>query len=208
MEEINEEWFESRVPGTKGITRVSRFLRNDFSVSRRLLEEKWHLWTNEERLRFAGAFSARGELRHDDQGLLDFLMENGTPQIWMTIALLVSKHKDKDYALKFLLERVKEGVAPLANYYQALEMLVDSRSASALEEALSRHRADVDSHPNPRSKTERFIYWDYLYCSAALFRITGREEYRATIRKMLQHPDETVRKMVPLVASSNGIAIG
>ena len=203
----DEEWFETIEIGGKLVPHVSKFLRKNFSVSRESIEQQWRSWTNRRKLEFAGAFSAKGELNDDDQSVLDFIMENGDATVWRTIALSVVKHRDRDRALVFLLDRVKEGSRPLANYYQALEMLHATESVLNLKEVFSRHLLEIDRHPSLQSWGDRFIYLDYLSCCAALFTLTGEEDYRGNLRKMLQHRDETITKMTRMIAKTSGIAI-
>jgi len=203
----DKQWFETAEIGGKPVPHVSKFLRKDFRVSREFIEERWPLWTDREKLKFAGAFSAKGELNGADQTLLDFLMENGDWQIWNTIALSVVNHRDRNCAVLFLLQRVREKRKPLANYYQALEALRSSECVPDLVEALLRHRVEIDQHPVLESWGDRFVYLDYLACSATLFTVTGEEEYRSNLRGMLEHTDETIRKMARMIASKSGIAI-
>jgi hypothetical protein len=207
MVDNDEPWFETAVIGGKQIPHVSKFLRTDFTVSREFIEERWHLWTQKERVEFAGAFAAKGELNDHDQRLLDFLMENGDWQVWSTIALSLVKYRDRNRAIAFLMEGVRQWRHPLANYYQALEILRASECVPDLKAALSKHQVEIDQHPALESWGDRFIYLDYLSCSATLFRVTGEEEYRFNIMKMLAHPDETIGKMTRMIASTSGISI-
>jgi len=207
MLEPHEEWFETVQVGEKRLRHMSKFLRKDFVVAKDHLEEQWPVWTREQRLKFAGAFSARAELNDDDQRVLDFLMDNGDPEIWCTIALSVARHRDRNRATEFLLKRVKEDGGPLSNYYQALGMLPTQECVPVLKAALLNHRREVELHPSLQSWGDRFFYLDYLSCSATLFKITGLEEYRANIEGMLLHPDEAIRKMIRMVASSSNISL-
>jgi hypothetical protein len=208
MSEADQEWFETIQIGDRHLRHVSKFIRKDFSVPKEILEERWRTWNWEDRLKFAGAFSARAELGDNDQRLLDFLMDNGNPEIWSTIALSVARHHDHNRALSFLLARVKEAAGPLANYYQALEMLADPACVPGLRTALQEHRRQVALHPVLQSWSDRFFYLDYLSCSATLLKITGQAEYRANLEEMSQHSDESIRKMVRMVASSSNIVVG
>ncbi|MGA7634060.1 MAG: hypothetical protein WCB11_25120 [Terriglobales bacterium] len=207
MSEAQEEWFETVQVGEKRIPHVSKFLRKDFTVSRESIEERWSLWTHKEKLRFVAAFSAKGQLNDADQRLLDFLMENGDWQISNAIALSVVNHRDRNRAVTFLLQMLKEERKPLANYYQALEILRAAECVPDLKAAFLKHRAEIDQHPTLETWGDRFIYLDYLSCSATLFTVTGEEEYRSNLIRMLEHPDEAIKKMTRMVASTSGIAI-
>jgi len=202
-----EEWFEPVQIGDRRFRHVSKFFRKDFVVSREFVEGQWHAWTREQRLKFAGAFAARAELNDDDQGVLDFLMDKGYPEVWCTIALSVARHRDPSRATDFLLKRVKEDSGPLSNYYQALEMVQTQECVPVLRAALLKHRQQVELHPSLQSWGDRFFYLDYLSCSATLFKITGQEEYRINIQGMLQHPNEVIRNMARMVATSSNISL-
>lgn len=207
MTELEGEWFETGQFAGKPARHVSKFLRKDFSVPVEVVEARWPSWTSEERLMFAGAYSARIPQTDNDQRILDFLMQNGDTRIWRKIALSVARHRDRTCALKFLLARVADGIPPLSNYYQAIQILSAPESVPALVGALSRHQQEVELHPSVRTSVEKRVYSDYLYCSATLFKITGQEEYRSNVKRMLEHPEEVVRQRAAFIASNTGIAV-
>ncbi|MGB6475456.1 MAG: hypothetical protein WBF04_15500 [Candidatus Sulfotelmatobacter sp.] len=207
MKEVGSEWFETGEFAGRTARHVSKFLRRDFNVPVKVVEERWPSWTAEERLIFAGAFSARFPHSDNDQRILDFLMQSGDTRIWRKIALPVARHRDRSCALRFLLARIAEAAPPLSNYYQAIQTLSASECVPALLDALSRHRQEVELHPSVQTSTEKLIYSDYLYCSATLFKITGQEVYRANITRMLEHGEEVVRQRATFIARSAGIAV-
>jgi len=209
MIESQDAWYENIEIAGIGIRRVSKFSRKEFTVELADIESRWDSWTEEERNHFAAAFACSPQDRADDRGqrMVSFLMERGDPGIWRKIALLIAKYTNCDRAVGFLLARVREGVPPLANYYQALALLSPPECVPTLVEALFRHRREVDLHPTLQDWKDKFLYMDYLSCSATLFKITGREEYRTGMRETLKHPAETVRNMVGVVASSTGISL-
>lgn len=207
MTEAHNKWFEEAEIDGKRFEHLSKFMCDDFTVPVELVREQWPLWTPDEQLGFASAFSVRAKLSDNDRAVLDFLLENGTPRIWGAITLLVVNHLDRKRALDFLLKRVSDRDEPLCNYYQALTALAAPECAPLLAEALERHRRDIDFHPSLQNWTDQFFYLDYLSCSAALFKITGQEEYRTNLKKMLEHSDETIREMVRMVSDTRGISI-
>jgi hypothetical protein len=207
MTQSNENWFETGEFAGRSGPRVSKFMRREFIVPVDFVKARWPHWTEEERVIFASAFSVRTEIDANDICVLDFLMENGHPPLWRTTALLVAKHPDRSRALTFLLARIKEGSPPLANYYQALGILRDSDTALSLQEALARHGENLEQHPSIQTWDDRLKYVDYVSCSVALFSITRREEYRANIKKVSQHPDEFVRQNAKTIAKQAGILI-
>jgi hypothetical protein len=202
--DANQEWFETVETGGK-LIRVSKFLREDFAVPIDFINARWQSLTLEERTSFACAFAARRPLGDNDQELLDFLMKNGEPRIWRTIALSVVRHRDQGRAVNFLLSRINENVPPLANYYQAICYLSASECIPALRQAITKHRIEVAMHPTLEGWADRFIYLDYLYCAAALLITTGQQEYRAELVGIKSHPDEVIRQMVQMVLTTSSI---
>ena len=203
--DTSEEWFEAVQCEGRLIPSVSKFSRKDFVVPAEVVETRWFSWTREERGKFASAFSQRLDMDDNDERLLDFLMENGETPIWRSIALAVARHRNRSRALGFLSARIAEGITPVANFYQALGMLLASECVPVLQAALSRHRHEVDKHPSIEAWQDRFTYLDYLSCSAALFLITRQEEYRDNLKKMMQHPDQIVSQLAHTVAATSGL---
>lgn len=207
MVNAKDQWFETIDRGDgKEIRHVSKFLRKDFSVLVEFVKAKWPSWTPGERIQFAGAFAARSRIDRNDRQVLEFLMQNGEPRVWTAIALLLPQLPERRRAVDFLLARVADDGPPLANYYQALELLSDARSTPVLMQALQRHEEDVRSRPSLKSWSDRFSYMDYLSCSATLFKITRKEEYRLKVQEMFQHPDESIRKMAQLIAKTSRLS--
>ena len=204
MADMTDDWFET-VRIKDQAVHLSKFLRSDFIVSAEKVVTNWSSWTSTQKLRFASAFSARPKLNDEDQRLLDFLIENGNVDVWSAIALTAAKHQNRQRAIEFLLTRVTMQEGVLANYYQAIAELATVECVPVLTEALSKHRQDMDLHPSIANWSDRFAYLDYLACSAALFRITGEQGYRANITTVLSHPDELVRQMARAVGHSAGV---
>ena len=205
MTTVENPWLEAvAVPG--GTAQVSKFLNTSFYVSAAYVRNVWSDWSAVERLTFAAAFAARPQLNDQDQQILDFIIDEGDASIWNALALLVAQHQSQPTALNFLLRRVSEGVeGNLANYYQALTKIRSPECVPILRKALLRHRQEMDSRPTLTSWDDRFVYLNYLACSAALSVITGKVEYRHNLTELLQHSDESVRKMVRMVASTQGV---
>jgi hypothetical protein len=206
MMDDSGEWFESVLSEGKRIPHISKFSRKDFIVSAEVVEARWTSWTAEEKGKFASAFSQRLEMDDNDERVLDLLMDKGDPPVWHRIALAVARHRNRSRALNFLLARVMEREGSVANYYQALGKMLASECVPILQQALLKHREDTDLHPFLQAWQDRFIYLDYLSCSATLFAVTGREEYRENLREMLRHPEEAVRNMVRMISSTQNIA--
>jgi hypothetical protein len=201
---FENQWFFTE---REGGPRLSKFLRENFTLTGKSLEVLWLSWTPEEKLRFAGAFAARRPHSDDDFEVLEFLMHNGDSRVWSTIAIPIARHRDHKKALAFLVERVSQEQGG-ANYYQALGLLSDSDCVPLLRKNLLRHRQELDQRPLLKSWNDRFVYLDFLTCSATLFLLTEEEEYRNNIREMLQHTDVAVKRMARTVAGNSGIDLG
>lgn len=209
MAEIESEWYENIETGDGHILRVSKFARRDFAVGVAAVEAHWPSWTQDQRAQFAGAFasSPRSKVDDNDRRIINFLMECGDPRIWRKITLLVATHVDRKRAIDFLLARVDEGSGSLANYYQALDTLSASECVPQLTNALRKHHALVEQRPSLDLWENRFVYLDYIACSAALFKLTGDERYRKNLKTMLEDRDEPIRQMARAVAMSSGIVV-
>jgi len=209
MIDSQDAWYENIEIAGIGIRRVSKFSRKEFTVELADIESHWLSWTEEERNHFAAAFACSPQDRADDkrQRIVVFLMERGDPAIWRKIALLIAKYINCDRAVEFLLARVREGVPPLANYYQALANLQAPECVPTLVESLSKHRAEVEKHPSLQTWGDRFLYLDFIANSATLFKITGKDEFRSNLKEMLEHPDKTVRQMVHTVAQVSDVTV-
>jgi len=207
MAKVEAGWYETVEIEGKEVFLVPKVLRNDVIVPLEIVEARWPFWTPRERVEFAGAFSRKAELSDSDQMVVDFLMKNGGSRIWTMIALLVTRCRERDKAVDFLLSRIKEGVRPLANYYQAVGVLSPSECLPILRESFLAHRQEVTRHPSLQTSGDRFIYLDYLSCAAALLTITGQEEYRASLVEMRNHRDDAIRQMALTVVKESNINI-
>ena len=210
-------WFETlEIEGKRIPHAFSRFCRPDFVVSVDLVRRRWRWWTRRQKGLFAAAFSHRVKLVEGDCDLLDFLMENGNCDVWMTIAGLVAReYPDRNRALEFLLSLVRDRVFPLTNYYQALDILATREGSDFLQpsipylkEALAMHAHETQKYPSLkwwRFWRDTFAYGDYLGCSATLFKLTGDEEYRNNLSMHANHRDWLVRMMVRTAAKGGGM---
>lgn len=209
MTESQDAWYVDIEIAGIGDRRVSRFSRKEFTVDLADIESHWLSWTEEEHNHFAAALACSPQDQADDnrRRIVDFLIGRGDPAIWRKIAFLIAKYIDRNRAVEFLLARVREGIAPLANYYQALAILRVPECVPTLVESLSKHRAEVEKHLFLQSWGERFLYLDFIACSATLLTITGKDEFRSNLKEMLEHPHKTIRQMVHTVAQVNGITI-
>jgi len=201
-----EEWFEDIEIEGHRLSHVSKFWRPGFTISPQSVADRWSSWDFEEKDWFAFAFSKRQELNDQDEEVLTYIIVNGEPRIWRNIALLTTRSRDRRQAVDFLLARVKEGNAPLANYYQALEKLREPDTVPVLKEAFVKHTQKVQAAlPLLSSVIYKPIFLDYLSCCAALFLTTEEEGYRDVLRDMSRHQDTVVSKLAHMVATQSGI---
>lgn len=208
MSDVQNEWFETgEIQGRHSY--YSKFSKKDFVMPMESLREVWPAWSPDEKRKFAWAFgfSGRTQMNEKEEELLEFLVKNGNPDVWRAVALVVARHRDRDWAVGFLMSRVKEETEHLANYYQGLAILSRLECVPVLRDKLLIHSQQIDPHMAPGRWGESSLYSDYLSCSAALFRITGQEEYRSNLKKVLEHPDEKVRQKVRTIASANGFQL-
>jgi hypothetical protein len=133
----------------------------------------------------------------------------------MMVALLVARlHPDRDRALDFLLSHVRRRTSPLANYFQALDILATREgsdflrpSIPYLKEAFVRHTREISTISFSQMVAllrDTLAYMDYLSCSAALFRLTGEEESRNKLKQQSEHRNQLVRMMVRSVTTCGG----
>ncbi|MDP2688554.1 MAG: tetratricopeptide repeat protein, partial [Deltaproteobacteria bacterium] len=99
---------------------------------------------------------------------------------WATIACLLPRYSDRERAVSFLLERVRNKESPPGNYYQALASIGDLRAIPALRQRCQEYRAKL-------TPLEEQDFWsgitDYLACCAALWRLEDSAEYEDAIRE-------------------------
>lgn len=203
------EWYEDvEIPGI-GLRKLSKFSHKEFTVAFANVESSWHGWTPEQRNKFAAAFAHSPIEVIDDERrrIIEFLMEQGEPAIWKKIARLVARHIEHSRAVEFLATRVREGIGPLTNYYRALAKISARECIPQLKDALQKHSEQVEQYPSLEKWENRFIYLDYLYCSATLFKLTGEPQYLSNLTGMRDNNVEVLRQMANTAIASTDISI-
>jgi hypothetical protein len=185
----------------------SKFLVKGATITAESLRGRWDSFSQKERYDFVRAYQAKPEVTSEDEKILDFLMDTEDYAVWITIAPLLARHKDRARVLGFLLSKIQQPIGPKANFYQVLGVLSDLESVPVLKQALSKHREEVDRRPSLQSWDDRLIYLDYLSCSATLFEITHDEEFKQNLRRVLRHPQDPIQEMVRAVANSYRIRL-
>jgi hypothetical protein len=168
----------------------SKFEAEGLSISVQELRSSWFSWTESERLNFVNAYRSKPSFGVQDEDVLDFLMENGSEQVWSTIALNLTRHSHKKKVLSFLLDRLQFGSEPKSNFVQALYVLRDAAAIPGLLELQRRLSKEVSPKTVP---LDRWKVYEFLKCCEALAFLEGSESHRDTIRTFLDHPDERVR---------------
>ena len=166
----------------------SKFLVDGLQVSLISLINDWRGMTEAEHVEFAMAFLAKPDLQHSDEEILNYLMEVGSPEVLRSIALLTARHSDKERVCRFLARQIERGEKPLANFYQASEILKDRRLLPSLRKAYERYKAKLDV-------CEESDLVDYLGCCKALLAIERSTEYEIAISDLRSHSSEYISRM-------------
>jgi hypothetical protein len=195
------EWmrvYECEYKSQKGMHFESKFLTDRIQVPAGSIIKRWPDLSLEERNEFANAFADKPELTHEDERILNFLMEAGEPITWMTIAPLLPRHRDRERVLRFVLEKIGGIQHHNANFFQALELMADKRALPALRADYDDYREALGTGLGSVSPPD---YTDYLYCCAALWRISGSVEYKQVIEEALKSQDNSVRTTAEMLLS-------
>ena len=179
----------------------SKFMTDSLKVSAESIKARWPTFSIGEKLDFAQAFSRAREVTPENERILDFLMEAGDFNVWMSITGPLRHHRDKDRVLAFLLERVKAEDVPKGNFFQSLGLMNDKRALPALRAACDSYRELLSTRPASRAGGEPFDYdyLDYLHCCEALWKISGSLEYKQVIEEALKSQDDDVRNTAGLL---------
>ena len=164
----------------------SKFLVDNLQVSLQKVRAKWHGLTEKEKLQFAQAFSAKPDLLPEDEGIVDFLIREGNWPIRLTIAPLLPRHSDRSFAFNVLDTWIKDKRSPKANFFQAIELIGDSRAVPTLKSIFTEFE-------QRREKLNENELFDYVYCCKALWGLTHEPEYERAIRKCRQSNVLSVR---------------
>jgi len=178
--------------------RDSKFFRDGLEVNAESIKGWWPSLSLHQRLDFAHAFSVKPKVTPEDERILDFLMEEGEPYIWRTIAILLPRHRDRERVLAFLLERIREEGEYKANFFQALRLMGDNRAIPALRAAFDDYRKKFRVGTGAPVK---FVYFSYLSCCEALWALEGSTEYKDAIEEFLKSDDKDVRSFAELMLS-------
>lgn len=190
----------TRVYSTEGghVRWESKFLTENLEVSASSVIDSWNSFSPEEQLEFSNAFSVKSKLTSEDEKILDFLMSAGPRVIWPNIALILCQHSDRERILGFLMNHAEADPDSKSNYYQALELINDSRAIPVLKRQYERYRGTETLKSERLSQPEFMQIFDYLSCCRALLILDGSAEFENSIREMLNHLDRRVRRTAEL----------
>lgn len=196
------EWMRVYESPEFGRVHESKFLTDRVQVSSDSIIRRWPALSFDERIEFANAFAVKPELTSEDERILEFLMDAGDLYIWMTIAPLLPHHRNRERALAFLLERVKEERREKANFFQALELMRDVRAVPALRAAYENYRSSFRRPRRAAGEPEEPDYSDYLQCCKALWALEGSPQYREAIEELSKSPVSSLRSLAERLLSS------
>jgi hypothetical protein len=183
------EWLKIYRVGGSGLIYESKCLSEGLQISAKRIKSTWANLTTKERLEFTIAFGAIPKLSAEDEEILSFLMEAGDDVVWSNLASQYAKHSDRERVLPFLLGRIQPLKETCGNFFQALELLRDTRAVPPLRSTCEAYRMAFEQHQLDQSQT-----LDYLQCCRALMVLDSSPEFRLAIQHMLQHPVESIRR--------------
>jgi hypothetical protein len=186
------EWMRVYESPRFGRVYESKFLADGLEVPAESIISRWPRLSFAERIEFSNAFAAKPQLTVEDERILDFLMDIGSFEIWMAIAPLLPRSRNRERALKFLLDRIGEGRLYSSNFFQAAETMNDRRAVPALRSVYDRYGKTLQGLVQAPEKLD---YVDYLQCCRALWVLEGSPEYRKVIEEFSRSSAESVRSL-------------
>jgi hypothetical protein len=174
----------------------SKFLVQGLVVNARSIKARWQHFSQEEKYDFVRAYQAKAEVTPEDEEILYFLMDETDATIWISIAPLLNRHRNRNRILAFLLEKVQQPISPKANLYQALEALKDKQALPVLRENYARYNEYLKDHDGFAVKLD---YLDYLQCCRTLLVLEGSKEFEEALKRFLSFRDESVRRWAEMM---------
>lgn len=169
---------------------VSKFLTDEISVSEDVIKDQWESWSQSEKTAFARAFAEKPKFSGEDERILDFLMGAGDERVWVSIASGLPRHSQGKRVLNFLIDRLKSGSEPKANYMHALSTLGDSQAVLSMKDLYKRISGEI---AKAGTKADKLLIFEFVVCCSSLAKLEGSSAYQDEIRPFLNHPDEHVR---------------
>ncbi len=169
---------------------VSKFVTDDIAISVDDIKNEWTSWSSSERIAFAHAFSQKPKFSPEEEQVLDFLMLVDDERVWCSIVSGLPGHSQKSRVLDFLIDRLKSGSEPKANYVHALGTLGGAVAVRALKDLHDRLARGIAA---PGGESDKTMIFDFVVCSSLLAKLEGSIAYQDEIRRFLDHPDKHVQ---------------
>ncbi len=194
------EWSYSFKCGPKSYCSISRFfVEKGFEVKAEEVRRRWPSMDDRERLDFAHNFHNKEAWSENDTEILEIIMNDGDDHVWSCCALAMLRHPDRNRAVEFLIDRVRQSdsePAPL-NYMQALGLLGDRRAVAVIRPYYEKYRKAMEAEAVTGVPEDAFRgpipYHAFLAIAGDLYKIEKSNEYEQAIRKYFDHPKEQVR---------------
>lgn len=202
---MNEQTGNDKKRGKKVLARESKFLRvyrsranvyiehskliGEVELDATQFEKYWRALPLRDKVDLCRAYQSKPAITKADEQILNVIMKEGNERIWNNIVSVLTRHSNREQILAFVRNRLEHQPPPLANFYRAIEMLDDREAVPKLLEKYFQYQ---QGGLTPKKSSDRILRIDYLYCSRALWRLTGSQEYEQTIREFLSAADHIV----------------
>lgn len=196
--------------GDKEFDLESKFFTGKATIGLADIRQNWPNWSQEERLDFLCAYSAKLLFTDEDHRILEFLLESMMDSedhdVCSSLAILLTKLDNKKKVAEFLLRKIGEstrildGCFPRANYYQALGFLGDISVCQFIEKRLSEILSDKRLYDV--KQPPHWIAFECVACLASLCRLEETEGYYEMLKKLgKEHPSSLVQQSVKAILS-------
>lgn len=207
-----ENWIDSigyrMAAAQPGTASESRNGSVDSSVSMSLeeIKKKWPEMRKAEQIYFMSRYEVGLKSEDEDMDLIEFLMENVTPDEACLLPSMIMKLADRKSALRLIVESlsrisiedVEAGEVSCMNHYLALEQLNDPYGKAALRSRLSEMFASPGLYTKGLNKYPgifiNYIAMDFVYALVLLCRMERKDEYIKLLGGFESHPNEDVAR--------------
>jgi hypothetical protein len=189
-----ERWFRVYAVGPYPEVYESKFGTGELSLAFDEFAHEWEKWNHSERVAFARAYNSKTQISSEDENILEFVAKEGDEQIWGNLALCFARHPNKEWALRFLLDRLTSATEVRANFFQALGELGHSGAIPQLKSLHDQLMAAVVGGASGS------VIREFLWCCSALVKLAGPEPYTSEIRRFASHSEAGIRKLASLLS--------
>ncbi|HSH93564.1 MAG TPA: hypothetical protein VK968_05425, partial [Roseimicrobium sp.] len=132
---------------------VSRFMDGSASITVSELQQEWAGWNECDQVEFCNhSHCLAGQADYPE--MLRFIMDNGGPRDWSSLAINIARHLPREEAFAFLVRVLQDRSCPSANVSKAISMTKHPDAESELR----RHLADLWANPD-LWKDDPFLNW-------------------------------------------------